>query len=76
MSETNEDAGERTNGDTRSRHTYRICLPSTADEDDVAIPQRLAWRFSATGIYDKGISTGLKPLGMTLSARNDTSKTK
>ena len=32
--------GERTNGDTRSRHTYRICLPSTADEDDVAIPQR------------------------------------
>ena len=30
--------GERTNGDARSRHTYRICLPSTADEDDVAIP--------------------------------------
>ncbi len=29
--------GERTNGEMRSRHTNRICLPSTADEDDVAI---------------------------------------
>ena len=29
--------GERTNGGTRSRHTYRICLPSIANEDDVAI---------------------------------------
>ena len=29
--------GERTNGGARSRHTNRICLPSTADEDDVAI---------------------------------------
>ncbi|MBQ4238983.1 MAG: NUDIX domain-containing protein, partial [Ruminococcus sp.] len=26
--------GERTNGDARSRHTNRICLPSTADEDE------------------------------------------
>ena len=26
--------GERTNGDARSRHTDRICLPSTADEDE------------------------------------------
>jgi len=34
MSEANEDAGERTNGDARSRHTNRICLPSTADEDE------------------------------------------
>ena len=39
MSETNENAGERTNGDTRSMYTNRICLPSTADEDDVAVPQ-------------------------------------
>jgi len=29
--------GERTNGDTRSRRTYRMRLPSVADEDDVAI---------------------------------------
>ncbi len=26
--------GERTNGGARSRHTNRICLPSTADEDE------------------------------------------
>ncbi len=26
--------GERTNGDTRSRRTYRIRLPSSADEDE------------------------------------------
>ena len=29
--------GERTNGDARSRHNNRICLPSTADEDEVSV---------------------------------------
>ena len=31
--------GERRSRHTRSRHTNRICLPSTARDDDVAIPQ-------------------------------------
>ena len=27
--------GERRSRDTRTRHTYRICLPSTANDDEV-----------------------------------------
>ena len=58
--------GERTNGDARSRRTNRIRLPSTADEDDAAIPQRGNAPILPNGLNDKrlaasGFDTRVKP---------------